>query len=97
VQTTKNNKNSLKDVKRDISYINKSKNHVYYKKHRIQAKYRRKVLVGLVEVRLVEVLKTIAENHGYNLLACRVHVGDYVHVFVSAKPSARIFDVVYVL
>ncbi len=36
-------------------------------------KYRRKVLFGPVEVRLLEVLKTIAGGHGYRLLTCRVH------------------------
>jgi len=50
-------------------------------------KYRRKVLVGSVLVRLVEVLKMIAENHGYLLLTARVHHSDHVHVFVSAKPK----------
>jgi REP element-mobilizing transposase RayT len=48
-------------------------------------KCRRKVLVCSVEVRLEEALKMIAENQGYQLLAARVHRGDHVHVFVSAK------------
>jgi len=43
-------------------------------------KYRRKVLVGSVEVRLVEVLKTIANQSGFQLLAARVHGGDHVPV-----------------
>jgi putative transposase len=60
-------------------------------------KYRRKVLVGSVEVRLDEVLKMIAENHGYHLLTARVHHGDHVHVFVSAKPKVCIPDIVAVL
>ena len=60
-------------------------------------KYRRKVLVGSVEVRLEEVLKMIAENHGYQLLIARVHHGDHVHVFVSAKPKVSIPDIVSVL
>jgi len=60
-------------------------------------KYRRKVLVGSVEVRLVDVLKMIAENHGYRLLAARVHDGDHVHVFVSAPPSVCIPSMVRVL
>ena len=53
-------------------------------------KYRRKVLVGQVEVRLVEVLKMIAVNHGYQLLAVNVHDGDHVHLFVSAPPKVSI-------
>ena len=60
-------------------------------------KYRRKVLVGSVEVRLEEVLKMIAASHGYRLFAVRVHVGDYVHVFVSAPPSVCIPEMVRVL
>jgi putative transposase len=60
-------------------------------------KYRRKVLVGSVEVRLEEVLKMIAENHCYQLLTARVHHGDHVHVFVSVKPKVSISDVVSVL
>ena len=60
-------------------------------------KYRRKVLVGSVEVRLEEVLKMIAENHGYQLLTTRVHHGDHVHVFVSARPKVCIPEIVSVL
>ena len=60
-------------------------------------KYRRKVSVGSVEVRLEEVLKMIAENHDYQLLTARVHHGDHVHVFVSAKPKVSIPDIVSVL
>jgi len=60
-------------------------------------KYRRKVLVGSVEVRLVEVLKTIANQSGFQLLTVRVHGGDHVHVFVSAPPKVRIPDIVCVL
>ena len=60
-------------------------------------KYRRKVLFGPVEVRLLEVLKTIADGHGYRLLTARVHDGDHVHVFVSVKPSVSVASVVRVL
>jgi putative transposase len=60
-------------------------------------KYRRKVLVGSVEVRLEEVLKMIAHNHGYQLLTARVYRGDHVHFFVSAKPKVSISDIVGVL
>ena len=60
-------------------------------------KYRRKVLVGSVRVRLEDVLKTIAVNHGYRLLAVRVHDGDHLHVFVSAPPRVAISEMVRVL
>ncbi len=38
----------------------------------------------------MEVLKMIGENHGYQLLAVRVHGGDHVHLFVSAPLKASI-------
>ena len=60
-------------------------------------KYRRKVLFGPVEGRLLEVLKMIAENHGYKLSAVRVHAGDHVHLFVSAPPSVCVPEIVRVL
>jgi putative transposase len=33
-------------------------------------KYRRKVLLGLVEVRLEEVLKTVADQSGFSAVGC---------------------------
>ena len=60
-------------------------------------KYRRKVLLGSVEVRLLEVLKTIASQSGFELLAVRVHDGDHLHIFVSAPPKVAIPDLVRVL
>ena len=59
-------------------------------------KYRRKVLVGSVEVRLLEVLKMIADEYGYRLLATRVHDRNHVHVFVSAPPKVSIPEMVRV-
>ena len=60
-------------------------------------KYRRKVLLGSVEVRLVEVLKTIANQSGFQLLTAKVHHSDHVHVFVSAPPAICIPEIVRVL
>jgi putative transposase len=60
-------------------------------------KYRRKVLLGSVEVRLEEVLKTIAATHGFQLLAAKVHHGDHIHLFVSARPRLCIPEMVGVL
>ena len=59
-------------------------------------KYRRRVLVGTVEVRLEQILKMIAGNHGFQLLAARVHDGDHVHLFVSAPPKSSIPEMVRV-
>ena len=50
-----------------------------------------------MRVRLKEALKMIAEEHGYQLLAARVHRGDHVHLFVSAPPKACIPEMVRVL
>jgi putative transposase len=60
-------------------------------------KYRRKVLVGTVVVRLEEILKTTADSHGYQLLALRVHDGNHVHLFVSAPPKTSIPEIVRTL
>jgi putative transposase len=59
-------------------------------------KYRRKVLLGSVEVRLLEVLKTIANQSGFQLLTARVHDGDHLHVFVSASSKVCIPEIVRV-
>lgn len=60
-------------------------------------KYRRKVLLGSVEVRLLEVLKTIVSQSGFQLLTAKVHDGDHLHVFVSAPPKVAIPEIVRVL
>jgi putative transposase len=46
---------------------------------------------------LEEVLKTIASQSGFQLLATKVHRGDYLHVFVSAPPKVCIPEMVCVL
>jgi putative transposase len=60
-------------------------------------KYRRKVLLGSVEVSLEEVLKTIANQSGFELLTAMVHEGDHLHVFVSAPPKVCIPEMVRIL
>jgi putative transposase len=62
-------------------------------------KYRRKVLLGSVEVRLEMVLKTIVYQSGFQLLTARIHHGDHnhVHLFVSAPPKLGIPELVRVL
>ena len=59
-------------------------------------KYRRKVLLGSVKIRLEILLKTIADQNGCELLAARVHYGDHVHVFVFAAPKVYIPDLMRV-
>ena len=63
----------------------------------LATKYRRKVLLGSVEVRLLEVLKTIANQSGFQLLTARVYGGDHLHVFVSAPPKVGIPQMVCIL
>ena len=60
-------------------------------------KYCRSVLLGSVEVRLVEVLKEIASQCGFKVLTTSVHDGDHVHVFVSAPPKIGISAMVCLL
>ena len=50
-------------------------------------KCRNKVLVGPVEVRLVEVLTMFAGRCCFELFAVRVHDGCHVYVFVSVLPK----------
>jgi REP element-mobilizing transposase RayT len=51
---------------------------------------------GSANVRLEDVLKTIADQCGCWLLAARVHDGDHAHVFVFAPPKVSIPVVVRV-
>src|SRR5665647_1065671 len=55
-----------------------------------------KYLLQPVEVRLEEVLKTIAVQSGFQLLAIRVHHADHVHLFVSAPPKWSVPELVRV-
>lgn len=50
-------------------------------------KYRWKLLLGCVAVRLKGVFKMIVDSLGYCLLAVSVHDGDHVQLFVSAPLS----------
>ncbi len=50
------------------------------------SRYRKKVLVGPVEVRLKELLAEIATHCGFEILAVEV-MPDQMHLFVSASPK----------
>jgi putative transposase len=78
--------------------LEKARSCAYQANYRLiwATKYRRKVLLGSVEVRLVDVLKTIANQSGFQLLTAKVHHGDHVHVFVSAPPAFCIPEIVRV-
>jgi putative transposase len=49
-------------------------------------KYRRNVLTEQVAARLRELLHEIAEQYGFEILACEV-MPNHVHLFVSAPPK----------
>jgi putative transposase len=56
-------------------------------------KYRRKVLVGDVEVRLKNVLYSVASQYGVLIEAMEV-MPDHVHLFVSADPTRCVAEIV---
>jgi hypothetical protein len=63
--------------------------HVFYRLIPVSlvVKFRRKLLVDTVDVRLVEGLKTIAASCGFKVLACRIHEGCHVYVCVMLQIS----------
>jgi len=56
-------------------------------------KYRKKILIGKIELRLKEMLYEVAENYGYEILGMEV-MPDHIHLFVSAPPRYAPADVV---
>src|SRR5665647_3578374 len=79
----------LSPLDKEVIDVEKTRSCAYQANYHLiwATKYRRKVLLGSVEVRLVEVLKTIANQSGFQLLTAKVHHGDHVHLFVSAPPA----------
>src|SRR5271169_6724144 len=92
-------RSSFSPLDKEVRVLEKARSCAYQANYHLiwATKYRRKVLLGSVEVRLVEVLKTIADQSGFQLLTAKVHDGDHVHVFVSAKPIVCIPEMVRVL
>lgn len=56
-------------------------------------KYRRKVLTSLVATRAEEVLRQIAQEMGWEIVALEV-MPDHIHLFVSAPPKYSPADIV---
>ena len=81
---------------KEVRDLEKARTCVYQANYHLicATKYRRRVLVRTVGDRLEEILKTIAGNHGFQLLATRVHDGNHVHLFVSAPPKVSIPEMV---
>jgi putative transposase len=90
---------SLSPSDKEVIDLEKARSCVFQANYHLiwATKYRRKVLLGSVEVRLEEVLKRIANQSGFELLAAKVHQGDHVHVFGSAPPKVCIPEMVRVL
>ena len=88
----------LSPLDKEVRDLEKARTCAYQANYHLicATKYRRKVLIGTVQVRLEEILKTIADNHGFQLLAARVHDSDHVHLFVSAPPKVCIPEMVRV-
>ena len=89
---------SLSPLDKEVRDLEKTRTCVFQTNYHLiwAPKYRRKVLVGSVEVRLEELLKTIAVQSGVQLLAVRVHNCDHVHLFVSAPPKWSVPELVRV-
>lgn len=56
-------------------------------------KYRRKVLVAPVDVRLKELIEEVAGEHGMKVHAIQV-MPDHVHLFVEANPTLCVAEIV---
>ena len=56
-------------------------------------KYRRKVLVPPIDVRLKELVKEVADEHGWSVKEIEV-MPDHIHVFIKIHPTDNIAYVV---
>ncbi len=59
-------------------------------------RYRKRVLIGAIAERLSALLKEIADQYGFELLAHEV-MPDHVHVFVTAPPKLAPAEIVRLL
>lgn len=57
-------------------------------------KYRRKVLSADISNRLIELLKAVGNEKGFNVVECKVGENDHVHCFVSAPPKISVTQIV---
>ena len=89
----------LSPLDKEVIDLEKASSCVYQANYHLiwAIKYQRKVLLGSVEVRLEEVLKTIAATCGFQLLVAKVHHGDHIQLFVSVRPRLCMPEMVRVL
>lgn len=57
-------------------------------------KYRRKVLTPQISNRLYELLKSIGEEKGFEVVECKVGDSDHIHCFVSAPPTISVTQII---
>ncbi len=57
-------------------------------------KYRRKVLTSHVSNRLYELLKSIGDEKGFEVVKCQVGENDHIHCFISAPPKISVTQIV---
>ena len=57
-------------------------------------KYRRKVLAPEISERLSELLKSIGNEKGFDVIECKVSDNDHIHCFVSAPPKISVTQIV---
>ncbi len=56
-------------------------------------KYRRRVLTGIVATRLREILRNIADQHRWRVLAVEIQP-DHLHLFLSVPPTIAVAEAV---
>ena len=81
-----------------MSLVNKGRVCVYSLQYHIVwcVKYRRRVIVGDVEVRLKECIAKIAIDHGFSILSLEC-TADHVHILLDCAPQHYIPDMVKAL
>ena len=87
-------KYTLYNMYMDINY--KSKNNIVYscKYHVVWCpKYRRKVLIGPIEVRLKELIKEICEELQSELIELEI-MPDHVHLLIEVDPQLGVHKVI---
>ena len=57
-------------------------------------KYRRKVLTPQISDRLYELLKSIGNEKGFEVVECKVGDSDHIYCFVSAPPKISVTQIV---
>ena len=56
-------------------------------------KYRRRILIGSVGSALHEILKSVAEDQHFRILACEIGDADHVHIFIELAPGHVLTDI----